>query len=312
MLEPVDTLKNADVGVVIGRFQVATLHSEHVALVRTVQTRHQRVIVFLGVSPGRVTKRNPLDFAARREMFREVFPEIVDVYPLHDQQEDACWSKQLDVLVNTYAGDKQAVLYGSRDSFKAHYTGRYPVRELEPRNPVSGTELRRATGNASLTSVDARAGVIWAVENQYEHPWNTVDVAIFDENTERVVLGRKSSDPIGQYRFIGGFVRTKLAKVRTLEANVVAETSEETGLEISAPKYVGSAVIDDWRYRGEDNQVMTVLFAAKRIFGAAVGADDIEAVSWHGINTLRESQMVEGHRPLLRLLHEWLLAGNRP
>lgn len=306
-----DKLLEHDVGVIVGRFQVHKLHSEHIDLIRTVCERHLRTIIFLGNSPARTTKRNPLDYQLRRKMIEDAFPDLKDVYYVFDHPDDHEWSKNLDQLINHHIGDKSAVLYGSRDSFISHYHGRYQTCELLPNRIVSGSELRRVVGNQSRGTEDFRAGVIWAVEQQYSHAWNTVDVAILNEDNTKILLGHKKTDPEGTVRFIGGFVRTKLARIGVLEANVKAETYEETGAEVSNPQYIGSAIINDWRYRGEENEVMTTLFAVKYLFGPLKAADDIDSIQWCDIDALTDNAIVESHRPLLQLLRDWRAAGNR-
>ena len=44
----------ADVGVLVGRFQVHKLHQAHLDLIRYVIERHDRVLIFLGTSSSRV------------------------------------------------------------------------------------------------------------------------------------------------------------------------------------------------------------------------------------------------------------------
>lgn len=310
-LEVFDRARACDVGVIVGRFQVPRLHSEHIELIRTVKERHLRTLIFLGTPQTRVTKRDPLEFKLRRQMLAEVFPDIDDVYYVFDHPDDEIWSKKLDQLISHHVGEHTAVLYGSRDSFISHYHGRYPTLELIPQRNVSGTELRRVTANVSRASEDFRAGIIYATEQQYSHPWTTIDVAILNEDNTKVLLGHKASDPAGKVRFIGGFVRTGLAPVHTLERNVRAEAAEETHAEISEPKYIGSAVIDDWRYRNDENKIMTVFFAAKHVFGAVQADDDIESVQWVELAKLKPADFVDGHVVLHGLLTAWLEAGNR-
>ena len=41
----------SDVGIIVGRFQVADLHPAHIDLIETVVKAHKRVHILLGVSP---------------------------------------------------------------------------------------------------------------------------------------------------------------------------------------------------------------------------------------------------------------------
>ena len=47
-----------DVGIIVARFQVHELHDAHRDLINSVLDRHDRVIIFLGLSEVRNTKRN--------------------------------------------------------------------------------------------------------------------------------------------------------------------------------------------------------------------------------------------------------------
>ena len=51
-------------GVVIGRFQVPSLHAGHINLLE-VASNHQRLIVLVGCHPFGQSKNHPLDYAAR-------------------------------------------------------------------------------------------------------------------------------------------------------------------------------------------------------------------------------------------------------
>jgi len=65
-------LPTADVGVIIGRFQVAELHDGHHMIISSVLERHKKVLIFLGSTPDvLVTKQNPLDFLTRQQMIQE-------------------------------------------------------------------------------------------------------------------------------------------------------------------------------------------------------------------------------------------------
>jgi bifunctional NMN adenylyltransferase/nudix hydrolase len=63
-----------DVGVIVGRFQVPELHDAHKDLIETVCDKHDKVIIFLGLSPLMVTRENPLDFESRKQMILESSP----------------------------------------------------------------------------------------------------------------------------------------------------------------------------------------------------------------------------------------------
>jgi bifunctional NMN adenylyltransferase/nudix hydrolase len=288
--------QKTDVGVIIGRFQVPNLHEAHVDLIQTVCNEHKKVIIFLGLSPCKVTINNPLDFESRKQMLLEKFPEVIVLYA-KDCVSDEIWSKNVDGQISDIVGPKQTVtLYGSRDSFIAHYKGRHNTQELVQERFVSGSEIRKEIGVKAKSSADFRAGVIWAVNNQYQKIMPTVDCAVFSEDGKKVLLARKPNE--SKYRFIGGFASDK----GTYEDDAKREVMEEAGIEISEPEYVGSVVVDDWRYRKEQDKIKTLLFRAKYLFGSPKADDDVAEVRWFEFEKLTENDLVMEHGPLLKLL----------
>ena len=98
-------------------------------------------------------------------------------------------------------------------------------------------------------------------------------------NCNPLALARKKNDPKGKWRFIGGFV--DINKDETLEEAVKREVLEETNsLGVGEPIYIGSAKIDDWRYRNEQDGIMTSLFVIPYLFGAPKATDDIDELEW--------------------------------
>lgn len=61
-----------EIGVVIGRFQVASLHEGHVALLSAVASRSSRLVVLVGCSPAVVGRRRISNerMASRATMLR--------------------------------------------------------------------------------------------------------------------------------------------------------------------------------------------------------------------------------------------------
>ena len=142
----------ADVGVIVGRFQVQKLHEAHLKLIQSVCNEHDKVIIFLGLSPVRVTQNNPLDFESRKQMILDKFPNTIVLY-IKDTKDDEYWSNQLDGQISDIVGPNQTVvLYGSRDSFINHYTGKYDTQELVQEVFVSGTEIRRSIGRKVMNT----------------------------------------------------------------------------------------------------------------------------------------------------------------
>jgi len=298
--------RKADTGVLVGRFQVPHLHDGHLQLISYVMERHQKVIIFLGLSPARVTRSNPLDFESRKQMLLAEFPELNVLY-IKDCPSDEPWSKKLDSQIHDLVGPTTDVLlYGSRESFIAHYTGKYPTQEMEQEIFVSGVEIRNEISGRVRSSPEFREGVIWAAYNQYPRAMPTVDIAIWNEARDSLLLARKPNET--EHRFVGGFVQGD----GNFEENARREVAEETHIEIGDLTYVGSHVVDDWRYRRELDKIVTVLFECVSVFGKPTPDDDISELRWfkvadgpiYGPDDLKETDIVAEHRPLFKMLME--------
>lgn len=266
-----------DVGVIVGRFQVPDLHKAHKALIQHVCSAHHKVIIFLGLSPLMVTQENPLDFEARKQMILEVFPDVIVLYA-KDLGSDEVWSKRLDEQIQDVVTPSQTVLlYGGRDSFIEHYTTKkYPTRELEQDVWVSGAEIRKAISRRSVkASPDFRAGVVWASLSRFPTAYPCVDVAIFNEDYTKLLLGRKPEQK--KFQLIGGFADPTSP---SYEADARREAQEEAGIEITDPVYVASQLVDDWRYEKEVDKIKSLLFIAKMMYGSPRPDDDIAEVRW--------------------------------
>lgn len=295
------TEQNAEVGIIVARFQSPYLHEGHIEILTQVIHSHPRVIVFLGNSPVRCSKNNPLDFQARKAMLEEKYPNI-EVYYIDDVGNNDVWSKNLDQLIRKTIGPNQkAVLYGSRDSFIAAYSGKFPTIELVPTKFISASQIRKNVGIKSKNTQEFREGVVWAVENQFPTVHPTVDFAIINFAKEEVLLARKPNEQL--IRFPGGFAETTTA---TYEEDVLREAREETGLVFdSAPIYIGSQLIDDWRYRSEANKIKTLMFVLSYNGGDPKADDDIADVRWVKIANLSQEDFVHTHKPLWKMLYKW-------
>src|SRR6218665_3615127 len=108
------------IGVIVARFQSPYLHEGHHLLIQSVNQKHNKTIVVLGVSPVLGSRKNPLDFATREKMIKKAYPDAV-VLPLPDHPLDTKWSQQLDTLLSQAFPGSSFNLYGSRDSFIPFY-----------------------------------------------------------------------------------------------------------------------------------------------------------------------------------------------
>lgn len=130
---------------------------------------------------------------------------------------------------------------------------------------------------------------------------STVDAAIISSDKRFVVLGQKERDK-GKFRFPGGFFDKELDF--NDEAAAIREAREECGdLVFVEAIPLGSAVIDDWRYRGTGDFIKTQFYLLPYVSGdlKTIDKDDLSGVSWHPIDQLLDLIIPE-HALLAKML----------
>jgi bifunctional NMN adenylyltransferase/nudix hydrolase len=288
-------------GVVIARFQTPYLHEGHKYLLNEIRQKHNRMVVVLGISPVKGSRRNPFDFYTREKLLKQYMPDLV-VLPLADHPSDTAWSKQLDGLLHSTFPLESFVLYGSRDSFIPAYSGHNAVVALAEAGEFSATAIRDSNSDKVLDTVDFRMGINYAYHNMYPKAYPTVDIAVMRQDNSEVLLGKKSTSH--KWRFPGGFVDPGDTN---FEQAARRELTEECGaIETGNMQYVASAQIDDWRYRTETDKIMTTLFKTEFLFGNPQASDDLDEVGWFSVNELKtmvaDGKITEEHEELIQLL----------
>lgn len=231
-------------------------------------------------------------------MMEKEFPGVL-VAPLKDQRSDEAWCDELDRIIADRFPGRTAVLYGSRDSFLESYHGTHETNYVPMSTRKSGTRERERIRRNLSPAVQFRRGIIHAQANREPLTYPAVDIAVIDYYKSAVLLGRKHTDPEGKHRFVGGFVDPTDV---SYEAAAKRERREETGdIEIGLLTYVGSHRVDDWRYRGTPDGIMTILFRAPYVFGKAEARDDIASVAWIPFDSLM-NVLVPEHQPLGEML----------
>ena len=275
-----------NVGVIIARFQTPYLHEGHKALMAEVADNHDKLIIVLGVCPVRGSRKNPYDYFTREKMIKREYPEVV-VLPLSDHPSDTQWSENLDSILVTTCPAESFTLYGSRDSFIPYYFGKNKTVELPEHGDHNATELRQKYADKVFDSQDFRAGILYAYHNQYAKVYPTVDIAVYRNNGKEILLGKKSNNM--KWRLIGGYVDPTDKK---LEDAALRELEEEAGpIKVQNMTYVMSTKVDDWRYRGEVDKIITTVFSCEYVSGEIKAQDDICELGWHEVAKLQ--RMIE-------------------
>lgn len=295
-----------DIGVVIGRFQVDTLHEGHRFLINKASSSHKNLMIFIGVSP-REGISDPLGFRVRERMIRSEYPEAC-ILPLYDKPTDEEWSEQIDQNLKLMFGEgRAAVLYGGRDSFVPHYKGKHSAIEVDSGiSYMSGTKQREDIGKVVRSSPDFRAGIIYHSQNIPSRPVMCADIAavrLIDGKYE-VLMGKKSWDKDG-YRLPGGKVECDDA---SLEAAARREMLEETGLSIEGDLvYLSSDIIRDWRDGNKKDVVyMTATFVAYATVGTPIPGSDLVELKWIPIEYALGMYKQIGREPVKKLVKRFL------
>jgi len=128
-----------------------------------------------------------------------------------------------------------------------------------------------------------------------------VDLGIVDYDKKRLLLAQKPNADLWQ--LVGGF--TDPAKDKSAEDAARREGKEETSLDLELVGYVGSSIVDDWRYRREQDKILTFLYVMRYIGGEPKARDDIKFVKWAQFGEISEGDIMPMHRPLLSMLNDY-------
>ena len=92
------------------------------------------------------------------------------------------------------------------------------------------------------------------------------------------MLGKKKDEE--KYRFFGGFVDPKDTSYLQAAIRELKEECPDLTIRVSY-RELGSFKVDDWRYRGSKNSIMTSVFLFfTEYYQIYKGGDDIEKTKW--------------------------------
>lgn len=285
-------------GILVARFQTFELLPAHRQLVESVLEKHDRVIVFLGSNPA-PSNYNPLDWVFRWKMLQDAFGNAIQIEDMPDLSDDRVWSQELDRRIMELRPAPEVILYGSQDNFVDRYSGRFNTVSLAGDEAETEEILPL---EAVTNHRDFRLGVLYGALRRYPTVYPTVDIAVFNETWDEVLLARKANEL--KYRFPGGFTDPSDFNY---EDAAMRELTEECGpIIVDDLTYLGSARIDDWRYRESADSIITHLYACRLEEGEPVASDDIVELRWFPVAKLNAELFVPEHRMLLEILLEFI------
>jgi bifunctional NMN adenylyltransferase/nudix hydrolase len=286
------------VGVYVGRFQVVELNPVHLRLMKQLLDAHQKVVVFVCSNPA-PGDHNPIDWPFRADMFDEQYGEEVLVLEMPDTPDDRIWSQELDRRIMELRPEGGVTIHGTAAGVTTRYSGRYETKVLE----ADESDIPELMGlEQEWDMVSLRAGMLLASMRRFPTVYPTVDVAVFDEEKQTFLLARKDNEL--KWRFPGGFADPSDANY---EFAAIRELYEECGeVRVEDFVYIGSTLIDDWRYRDSIDKIITHLYICSYVEGTAVANDDIAEVKWWELSRLTPDHFVYEHRPLFEMLQNFI------
>ena len=286
------------IGVMVARFQIHELHEGHHHVIKQVTQNHKKTIIFLGVPRFIGTRKNPLDFDTRKKMVQNDYPDAV-ILAIQDQSDNSKWASELDRRIREVYPHGDVILYGGRDSFIPHYLnggGRFHTKELDSLGTYAGTDVRKLVSEEVKNSKDFRSGVIYHAYNLHNRTIPTVDVIPINDKNQ-ILLAKKWDET--KLRFIGGFILPTDSNIESAAKRIFLKETGNSG-ETSNYKYVGSCQVPDWRFRGEDDKVMTTILTCDFNWGIIQPSDDIIELRWINIDDINEDILMDEHKIVLK------------
>lgn len=150
-------MENSDktIGVIVGRFQVSSLHKGHINLFEQIAEKFDYIFVVLGLTKNEeINERNMYSYKYRFHMIQDCFTEnefvknkIINITKIKDVGDPEFWSQQLDIIIEEFTNklgfqEQNIFMTGSRDSFLKTYSGSFKQCYIEPIYNISGSEVR--------------------------------------------------------------------------------------------------------------------------------------------------------------------------
>ncbi len=281
--------------ILIGRFQIPAMNESCRKLIEAIRKQHSELVLVLAEPKISASRENPLPVQSRIAMIKEAFPDIA-IHTLKDHPLDDEWSKSLDKLIDEISGNGQVMIYSTRERFINYYSGKHPTSAI-PDEKSEDVKVEEESGSISF-----RRGMVHAASKRYASVFPTVDVVVFRKGRSEMLLGKKDID--GKWRLIGGFADPS---DDGFAAAAKRELNEECGdIQTTELAYENSFSINDWRYRFEQDKIITTLFSTDYVAGTPQAQDDVADLEWFSLEAVAEmvkkGETAREHEQMFRFL----------
>lgn len=247
------------------------------------------------------SKNSPFEYKTIEWMarcaFDGAFKEIKQVKECNDNEK---WCNDLDALL-----PEDSIIYEFDDILLSQHEyekyGKLQTVILNTGLAKHEAELR-AEDDSETQTLDFRRGMMHSASIQYDCVFPTVDCVIFSDDTlSKIYLAKKPNEK--KWRFIGGFSDPNDTSYSCAARR---EAKEETGLDCICFDWIGSAKIDDWRYRNERNKIITNIFAMKVVGGEPKAQDDIKEIKLVDINEITIDDIQPEHQVIFEKVKHYI------
>lgn len=284
--------------VIIARFQCPFLHDGYTDLINYARNNADDVMIILGEPPLKLTDKNPLPFKYRYAMIKAAYPHV-NVIALEDKYSDHEWSKALDKILFQV---KEPTLLGSRESFIGFYKGQYPTRMYQHTVEVSSSGIRANISKIENIGREMAIGMIYAIENKPSIVHSSVHIAIMNELSQVLLVTNNMSG----LSFIGELTSPSDESLMFSAFRCLSETINDVDIMVPL-KLVDSYKLDDWRYRGTKESVMTTLFTCIiRNKVISTPTDKPCSLGWYSVEHLGSALLRDSHKVLFNGLKKYL------
>ena len=141
--------------------------------------------------------------------------------------------------------------------------------------------------------------IFWVDNIRYKIPSLTVDIFIYNENHEFILIQRKNPPFEGSWALPGGFVDYG----ETTEDAAIREAKEETSIDVKLEKLVNVYSDPD---RDPRRHTVSIVYLARGNFDDAKADDDAKDIGVFSFDVLEEEKLAFDHKKILSDIKESL------